>query len=94
MGRKKGNGTGARLSLMSLYPGFAGLVLSGRAAVFPECVHKPWQFGSTVFQTAMVCEVTQTMAVWKTVQCSPLIRATDIRSTRLYGQFLASPDRI
>ena len=59
MGRKKGNGTGARLSLMSLYPGFAGLVLSGRAAVFPECVHKPWQFGSTVEPACMVhgCKV-------------------------------------
>ena len=44
--------------LHTLYPGFAGFVPSGRVAVFPECVHKPWQFGSTVFQTAMVCEVT------------------------------------
>ena len=44
--------------------GFAGFVPSGRVAVFPECVHKPWQFGSTVFQTAMVCVTSQTMAVW------------------------------
>ena len=28
------------------------------------------------------------------IQWSPLVRATDVRSTRLYGQFLASPDQI
>ena len=51
----------------ALYHGFAGFVPSGRAAVFPECVHKPCEFGSTVFQTAMVCVTSQTMVVWKTV---------------------------
>ena len=27
---------------VSLYPGFAGFVPSGRPAVFPGCLHKPW----------------------------------------------------
>ena len=29
-----------------------------------------------------------------TVQWSPLVWSTDVRSTRLYGQFLAGPERI
>ena len=27
------------------------------------------------------------------IQCGPLVRSTDVRSTRLYGQFLAGPKR-
>ena len=50
-------------AVKSLYPGFAGFVPSGRVAVFPECVHKPCEFGSTVFETAIVCVTSQTMVV-------------------------------
>ena len=42
----------------TLYHGFAGFVPSGREAVFPEFVHKPWQSGKQYYQTAMVCEHT------------------------------------
>ena len=58
---------GGRLFFQSVLTNHVSLVVLFSRLPWFVLLHKPWQSGKQYYQTAMVCEVTQTMAVWETV---------------------------